>query len=121
MATIGGYTVIGWRGRLHAARRRMAALPPRPGVNGLAWVMDGWETNPEPITTSAEFSDAAAAGTALANYRALMDGATKTAVDPVGTSWSVKVKGVSGEISLTTRANVCRLIATWTLQVEAAP
>ncbi len=121
MATIGGYTVIGWRGRLYPAQRRMARLPPRPGVTGEAWVYDQWQTNPDEIVTRAEFSSLALAQAAETNYRKLMDGATKTAVDPLGVSWSVKVVGVVCEVSATTVANVFALVARWQLQVEAVP
>ena len=111
---------VGWRGRLHAAVRRIAPLPPRPGVDGEAWVMDGWGTNPEPITTSREFPSQAEATDALDTYRAMMDGSTKTVVDPMGRSWSVKVRNVTGEPSLTV-SGTYRLVAVWKLQVEAAP
>lgn len=111
---------IGWRGRLHAAVRRIAPLPPRPGVDGEAWVMDGWSTNPEPITTSREFPTQGEADDALASYRAMMDGSTTTAVDPLGTVWSVKVRNVTGESSQTVNRTY-RLVAVWKLQVEASP
>ena len=111
---------IGWRGRLHAAVRRIAPLPPRPGVNGEAWVMDGWGTTPDIIVTSREFPTQPEANDALETYRAMMDGSTKTAVDPMGRSWSVKVKNVTGEVSQTVRTTF-RLVALWKLQVEAAP
>jgi len=122
MATprIDGFPFIGWRGRLHAAVRRIARLPPRPGVSGEAKVMDAWATNPEPIITSYELQTKPDAEAELADYRALMDGGTKTAVDPLGTSWSIKVDSVTGEISQTP-SKTFKLIATWKLQVEAAP
>jgi hypothetical protein len=111
---------IGWRGRLHAAVRRMAPLPPRPGVDGEAWVMDGWQTNPEPIITSATFFDEADADSAMADYRSLMDGTTVIAVDPLGDVWSIKVKSVIVDKSQTV-LGYFRLVANWTLQVEASP
>lgn len=120
MASIATYTVIGWRGQLYRASRRMARLPPRPGVNGEAWVYDGWQTNPEEIVTRAEFASVALAQTAEAAYRGTMDGTTKTAVDPQGTSWSVKVLGVVCEIHSTVTSGVVILVARWTMQVEAA-
>ncbi len=119
MASIASYTVTGWRGRLYPAQRRIASLPPRSGVNGEAWVYDGWETNPEPIITSAEFATLVLAQGARENYRKTMDGTTKTAIDPLGESWSVKVQKVVPEISATVTGTF-RLVATWTLQVEAA-
>jgi hypothetical protein len=111
---------VGWRGRLHAAVRRTAPLPPRTRVNGEAWVMDSWSTKPEVIVTSRDFATQLEAAGALEVYRALMDGATKTAVDPLARSWSVKVRHVTGEISQTVRGTF-RLVAIWKLQVEAAP
>jgi hypothetical protein len=82
--------------------------------------MDSWQTNPEPIITSQSFASEATAHTALEAYRALQSGATFVAVDPTGRSWNVKVSSVVGEPSLTPQAT-WRLVATWTLQVEAAP
>lgn len=122
MATprIDTFAFIGWRGRLHAAGRRMAPLPPRPGVSGEAWVMDAWGTQQEPIVTSREFTSQPEANTELAGYRALMDGSTYAVTDPMGRPWSVKVANVTGEVSQTVRATF-RLVAIWKLQVEAAP
>jgi hypothetical protein len=118
MASIATYTVTGWRGRLYPAVRRIARLPARGGKNGTPRVYDGWETNPEPIVTSAEFATLVLAQAARENYRKTMDGLTKTAVDPHGESWSVKVTGMRPEISLTV-TGAYKLIATWTLEVEA--
>lgn len=122
MATprIDDFTFIGWRGRLHLATRRIAKLPPRPGVTGVARVIDGWETAPEPITTSAIFNAKPDADDAAAGYRALMDGSTVTAVTPLGDVHSVKVELVTTEISQTP-TKTFRLVGTWTLQIEAAP
>jgi hypothetical protein len=120
MPRIDDQAFIGWRGRLHEGVRRIASLPPRTGRNGEAWVMDGWVTNPEPIVTSREFATMVDAETTLAAYRAMMDGSTRTAVDPLGRTFNVKVKKVVGDPSVTPTRTV-KLIAVWTLQVEAAP
>lgn len=82
--------------------------------------MDAWQTNPEPIVTTNEFDYEFDADDELAVYRGMMDGSTYTAVDPRGQSWQVKVIAVNGEISQTTTGTF-KLVATWNLQVEAAP
>jgi len=110
---------IGWRGRLHDSVRRIARLSPRPGVSGEAKVMDAWATNPEPIVTSRTFPTLLEADAALTAYRALMNGGTVTTVDPLGRVRSVKVDSVTGEPSWSP-LGYYRLVATWTLQVEAA-
>lgn len=81
--------------------------------------MDGWGTNPEPIVTSRTFPTQLEAEAVLEQYRALMNGTTLTAVNPLGKVWSVKVDKVTGEVSWTPNNNF-RLIATWSLQVEAS-
>lgn len=120
MASIATYTVIGWQGRIYPAQRRMAKLPARPGITGDAWVYDGWATNADEIVTRAEFATLILAQAAESLYRQTMDGTTKTAVDPLGVSHSVKVIGVVCEVSATTVSTVFALVARWTLQVEAA-
>jgi len=120
MSNIGTYTFTGWRGRLHAAVRRLAALPPRPGVNGTVWVIDGWETNPEPIVTSDWYAIPSDATADLNRFRALMNGSSVDVIDPVGQYWSVKVKSVTGEQSESPDGRTW-LVCTWQLQVEAAP
>lgn len=81
--------------------------------------MDAWGTAPEGLVTSTELAKKPEAESKLQEYRLLMNGQTVTAVDPLGRSWSVKVDSVIGEISATPYGTF-RLIATWTLQVEAA-
>ncbi len=118
ISTLSGFT--GWSGKLHPAVRRIAKLPPRRGVNGEAWVYDGWTTNPEPIVTRHYCADQTAADTDIATARALQDGDTYTAVDPEGRSWSVKVLSVVPDTAVRANGGVT-LALTWTFQVEASP
>ncbi len=120
MASIATYSVTGFRGRLHHAVRRIARLPPRPGVNGEAWVYDGWETEPQQIITTVAVANYATALTTQTNYRNTQDGTTKTIVDPHGTSWSVKVQKVEVEISASLSGTTYVVLCTWLVQVEAA-
>lgn len=120
LPSIDGLTFTGWRGRLHHAVRRIARLPPRPGINGEAWVMDGWATNPEPIVTRAAFANDTLAAAEIASYRALMDGSTVVAVDPVGQSFNIKVVEVIAHPNFSADGTYV-VEATWKTQVEAAP
>ena len=90
--------------------------------------MDAWATAPSTIVTSREFPTEPEAEATLEEYRALMNGTTVTAVNPLGRTFSVKVNSVVGDVSATVSSavsarqrNVYRLVATWSLQVEAGP
>jgi hypothetical protein len=110
----------GWQGRLHAASRRIAPLPPRPGVNGRGYVVDAWGSEPQQIATvDAQFTSASLAQDELDAYRTCVDGGTVTAVDPLGNSWTVLVENVVGTIDQL-QSGKFRLAATWTLTVVAA-
>jgi hypothetical protein len=121
MASIGslsGFT--GWTGRLFPANRRIAALPPRPGVDGEARVYDGWGSQPSQVVTRKAYADLAAAQTDIATARGMMDGGTESVTDPVGQTWTVVVLAVAPEV-FQIQASQILLQLTWTMQVEAAP
>lgn len=121
MASIGslsGFT--GWTGTLVASVRRIAKLPPRPGVTGEARVYDTYQTAPRQIVTRKAYATLVLANTDLATARGMMNGTPVTAIDPQGESWSVIVEGVTGEKFSRPDGQVV-LQLTWNLQVEAAP
>jgi hypothetical protein len=118
ISTLSGFT--GWSGKLHPAVRRIAKIPPRPGVDGEAWVYDGWTTNADPIVTRHYCVDQAAANTDIAAARALQDGLTKSVTDPEARTWSVKVLSVVPTTAVRANGGVLLTLA-WSLQVEAAP
>lgn len=118
ISTLTGFS--GWTGKFHLAVRRLAKLPPREGVNGEAWVFDGWTTEPDKIVTRYVAADQTAADTVIATARALQDGATYTAVDPEGRSWSIKVLSVRPDTAVRANGGVLVMLE-WLCQVEAAP
>lgn len=118
VGTLTGFS--GWTGKYHLAVRRMAKIPPRPGVNGEAWVYDGWTTAADAIVTRHISVDQTAADTSIAIARAYMNGTTITSVDPEGRSWQVKVINVIPETFVRSNGGILVVLA-WTNQVEAAP
>jgi len=83
MASIAGTNVTTWQGRLVAASRPYQ-LSTNPAVNGADVLFDGWQTEPQQITTILEESSDPRDLELL--FRALIDGTT-SAVDPLGRRW----------------------------------
>lgn len=113
--SIDGMQVRTFRGRLHAATRRIAVLASEPGVNGSGVVASGWSTDVDVIRTGVEVSGSFNTAILLREqYRQLQNKTSAiTVIDQFGEDWLVTVVGVQVEYSQTYFQNIFRVDAIW--------
>lgn len=124
MASIAGFTVTVWKGRLRRATVRTSTLEGEPGVRGVAVAIGEWTTAVDEIETQLDGGATYAAARTIAEaYRNLMAPANNvvTVVDQFGETWpAVTVLSVVAEPSYNLATGQWRVVAFWRLLPSVA-
>lgn len=120
MASIAGYAVTSWRGRLQVSSLEVATLDPWPGNIGVAFAIGAHQTEDASCETAVDISNNRSDTERIETLYKLTEGTGVIVVDSVGRSWSnVMVKRVTTTIAWNGATNRWRLYATWRLRPRA--
>lgn len=120
MASIAGYFVSAWRGRLQVSSLQVATLDPWPGNIGVGFAIGAHQTEEANCETAVDVSTNRSDAERLETLYKLLEGYAVNVVDSVGRGWSgVMVVQVSTAVSWNSATNRWRLYASWRLRPKA--
>lgn len=88
MASVGGVTVLGFKGRMFAAGRRSTELDPGPGYTGSVIVHGAAQGDDTPIRTTIRGTLVALEAQAVLWLPITIEGTVVTVIDGAGVTWA---------------------------------